>query len=329
MPARMGRSMAALAVVATALACGGTNDLESATSGDPDTMTRSRWMKNGWHTVGGTLSGLSGTVELQDNGTDFLSLSSDGSFTFPALRNGSTYDVTIRTQPNGQTCSVANGTGTISRADVTNVEVSCTTNVTAPACGDGVCNGTETCSTCPVDCGVCPPACGDVVCNGTETCSTCPADCGACPTSLYSVGGSLAGLASGNTLVLYDNGGDPVTLSADSSFTFATPLADGSVYDVTLDQPPNQLCAITNKTGTIAGADVTNVTVSCADSSSLYYFYSGYCIADPTSGKLTGQCMDLDTCAIDVSPYCCTGLLNPPTVAAYCGPVLDDTPCMF
>ena len=24
-------------------------------------------------------------------------------------------------------------------------------------CGDGVCNGTETCSTCPQDCGICPP----------------------------------------------------------------------------------------------------------------------------------------------------------------------------
>ena len=50
-----------------------------------------------------------------------------------------------------------------------------------PACGDGGCNGTETCSTCPADCGACPPACGDGSCNGTETCSTCPADCGACP----------------------------------------------------------------------------------------------------------------------------------------------------
>ena len=51
----------------------------------------------------------------------------------------------------------------------------------APACGDAVCNGTETCSTCPGDCGACAPSCGDLACNGTETCSTCPGDCGACP----------------------------------------------------------------------------------------------------------------------------------------------------
>jgi hypothetical protein len=47
-------------------------------------------------------------------------------------------------------------------------------------CGNGVCNPTETCSTCPADCGVCPPVCGDGTCNGTETCSTCTTDCGQC-----------------------------------------------------------------------------------------------------------------------------------------------------
>jgi cysteine-rich repeat protein len=50
-----------------------------------------------------------------------------------------------------------------------------------PECGDGVCNGDETCETCPEDCGECPPECGDGVCEGDETCETCPEDCGECP----------------------------------------------------------------------------------------------------------------------------------------------------
>jgi 3D (Asp-Asp-Asp) domain-containing protein len=53
-----------------------------------------------------------------------------------------------------------------------------------PSCGDGLCNGTETCTSCPGDCGSCPPAgpaCGDGECNGTETCTSCPGDCGSCP----------------------------------------------------------------------------------------------------------------------------------------------------
>jgi hypothetical protein len=54
---------------------------------------------------------------------------------------------------------------------------------TLPVCGDGTCDGTETCLSCPADCGSCPavPVCGDGTCDGTETCLSCPADCGSCP----------------------------------------------------------------------------------------------------------------------------------------------------
>lgn len=50
-------------------------------------------------------------------------------------------------------------------------------------CGDGACNGQETCSSCASDCGSCPtpdPFCGDGSCNGGETCSSCGTDCGEC-----------------------------------------------------------------------------------------------------------------------------------------------------
>ncbi|HIF98835.1 MAG TPA: hypothetical protein EYQ54_17755 [Myxococcales bacterium] len=50
----------------------------------------------------------------------------------------------------------------------------------AAVCGDLTCNGAETCSTCPGDCGTCPAVCGDFACNGGETCATCSTDCGAC-----------------------------------------------------------------------------------------------------------------------------------------------------
>jgi len=52
-----------------------------------------------------------------------------------------------------------------------------------PVCGDGTCNGTETCSSCPADCGACPPTerCGDGICQDYETCSSCALDCGECP----------------------------------------------------------------------------------------------------------------------------------------------------
>jgi GH25 family lysozyme M1 (1,4-beta-N-acetylmuramidase) len=51
-----------------------------------------------------------------------------------------------------------------------------------PSCGDGSCNGGETCATCEADCGSCTvgPSCGDGSCNGGETCATCETDCGPC-----------------------------------------------------------------------------------------------------------------------------------------------------
>jgi len=49
-----------------------------------------------------------------------------------------------------------------------------------PECGDGACDATESCDTCEADCGTCGPVCGDGNCDATESCSTCAADCGQC-----------------------------------------------------------------------------------------------------------------------------------------------------
>jgi hypothetical protein len=52
------------------------------------------------------------------------------------------------------------------------------------ACGDGLCQGLESCGSCPGDCGACPPpppdVCGDGDCTGGESCTTCRTDCGRC-----------------------------------------------------------------------------------------------------------------------------------------------------
>jgi cysteine-rich repeat protein len=61
------------------------------------------------------------------------------------------------------------------------IYVTCSVIPPTPVCGDGTCNGQETCSTCSQDCGACAPTCGDGTCNGAETCSTCSGDCGVCP----------------------------------------------------------------------------------------------------------------------------------------------------
>lgn len=81
----------------------------------------------GVYTIGGSVSGLGAgkTVTLQNNGADDLPLNANGAFTFPTrLDAGVAYAVSVRTQPSGQRCSVAGGTGT-AMADVGNVQVRC------------------------------------------------------------------------------------------------------------------------------------------------------------------------------------------------------------
>ena len=76
------------------------------------------------------MTGLSGTgFALQHNGGDTLSFTGSGSFVFGTrLDNSAAYSVTVQTPPSNpsQTCTVRNGSGTIDKASVTNVIVSCT-----------------------------------------------------------------------------------------------------------------------------------------------------------------------------------------------------------
>ena len=79
----------------------------------------------------------------------------------------------------------------------------------------------------------------------------------------YSIGGTVAGLS--GTVILQNNEGNDLTLTADGDFTFATEVTDGSAYAVTvLTQPSGQACSISNSTGTVATADVTNIAIVCS-----------------------------------------------------------------
>ncbi|WP_058533414.1 DUF1566 domain-containing protein [Legionella saoudiensis] len=83
------------------------------------------------HTVGGSVSGLQGTLVLQNNGTELITLNTNGPFTFPTpVLQDSPYSVTIYSQPANQVCTVTNGSGTMGTANVTNVQVNCVTNTT-------------------------------------------------------------------------------------------------------------------------------------------------------------------------------------------------------
>ncbi|GBD98456.1 hypothetical protein BMS3Abin07_00470 [bacterium BMS3Abin07] len=93
-------------------------------------------------------------------------------------------------------------------------------------------------------------------------------DTGGGSTSTYTIGGTVSGLVSGETVVLQNNAGDDLTITANGSFTFATALADGMAYNVQVTiSPSGKTCTASNNSGTISGANVTSVIVTCSANS--------------------------------------------------------------
>jgi hypothetical protein len=82
-------------------------------------------------TLSGTLSGLTNgmQVTLENNSADPLTLSANGPFTFPVpVAEFGAYNVTVSSEPAGQTCTVTNFQGTQVTRNVSNITVSCSTN---------------------------------------------------------------------------------------------------------------------------------------------------------------------------------------------------------
>jgi hypothetical protein len=247
--------------------------------------------------VSGALSGLASGAQLvlKNNGADALSLSANGAFKFaiPVAFDGS-YAVTVSAPPTQATCSVAHGVGAGVTAAVTGVSVLCSLDtytisgsVSGLAAGSQVtfddnaagaltvtANGVFTFAT-PVVAGG-----SYAVTVGTQpTGETCTVSSGQgsllggnvsnvgviCATNTFTIGGTLSGLASGVQVTLDNNGADPLILTANGTFTFATPVAYGGVYNVTVGTPPSgELCSVSNATGSSVSSNVTSVGVVCA-----------------------------------------------------------------
>jgi hypothetical protein len=232
------------------------------------------------YTVGGTVTGFTGAgLVLQNNGSSNLTVSANAtSFTFATpVATGGVYSVTVFTQPAGENCTVANGNGTAT-ANVANVSVTCTpqfsiggtiTGLTAPGLvlqdnsGDNLAMSagatsftfpTPLSSESTYSVAVLTQPTGEncTVANGSGTAKANVTNISVTCTQLYGIGGTVTGLKDAG-LVLQDNGGDNLTVSAGAtSFSFATPIAGGSAYSVTvLTQPAGENCTVTGGTGTV------------------------------------------------------------------------------
>ncbi len=104
---------------------------------------------------------------------------------------------------------------------------------------------------------------------GSNDISDVVVNCGSATT--YAIGGTASGLTSSQSVTLQLNGGGDLTLSGNGPFQFASRLVDGASYVITIKaQPMSQLCTLTNATGQVAGSDIGNVAVNCANREALW-----------------------------------------------------------
>lgn len=92
-----------------------------------------------------------------------------------------------------------------------------------------------------------------------------PSSAGCSAPATYTIGGTVSGLGSGVSVTLLDNGGDAYTASANGAFNFSAALASGATYNVTVSvQPAGETCTVTNGSGTVGTANVTNIAIACS-----------------------------------------------------------------
>ena len=82
----------------------------------------------------------------------------------------------------------------------------------------------------------------------------------------YTVGGIVSGLAEGTEVVLQNNGADDLVIDANGDFHFTAELLNGAAYEarvITQPTSPNQICDVTNGSGTVPDENVTDIEVTC------------------------------------------------------------------
>ncbi|MET0544668.1 MAG: hypothetical protein ABWZ88_23245, partial [Variovorax sp.] len=212
------------------------------------------------YSVTGMVSGLAGSgLVLQNAGAD-IAVDRDGLIDLGDTASGGNYAVTVKTQPTNpaQTCSVNNGTGTVSDVAISDVAVICSTNsysvggtVTGlkgaglvlknndldaiTVNGDGTFTFPQkVANTAQYAVSAAAPAGTNQTCsveNATGTIGDSDISNVAvkCATNTFTVSGTVSGL-DGLGLKLVNNGANDLAVTADGAFSFT--VANGAGYNV-------------------------------------------------------------------------------------------------
>lgn len=248
-------------------------------------------------TLGGSISGLTGSGLVLANGTDTIAVDAGATaFTLPtAITSGSAFSVTVQTQPVGQTCAVADGNGSMGNANVTSAVVTCVTNTYTVggsisgliSSGLVLANGGDTLAVDANATSFTLPTAVEFGSNFSVTVQTQPTGltCSVadgsgtvaeanvssvvvtCNANAFNLGGSITGLT--NSGLVLANGSDTLAVTAGAtSFTMPTAVAFGSNFNVTVQgKAVDQTCTVGSGSGVMGAADVAGVVVSCGPAS--------------------------------------------------------------
>ncbi|WP_332855069.1 hypothetical protein [Duganella sp. S19_KUP01_CR8] len=190
--------------------------------------------------VQGTINGLNNPGLVLANGDDRLPVAAaTTSFVMPKqIPYGTDYNVTVLTNPAHQTCApVSGGSGSAGHTVAIAVIINCVQNsYTVGGQFVGLFNKSEA-----------------VAATATT------AAVAAVPRVVTLLNGSTGGQVAVSSAAAVD------TVLGKGEFVFGLPVADGSAYGVTIvpDATSDINCTLTNNTGVVNGAAVSNMVLSC------------------------------------------------------------------
>ncbi len=241
--------------------------------------------------ISGTVTGLSGVLIIQNNSGDDTVVeqteSEDVSFTFKTnISSGSTYSVSVKLQPNSQTCTVSDASGTTSQ-NISNITIACTSssyNISGTVSGltGSVVlqnNGADDLTVSNGSFSFTNKINKGSAYNVTVKTQPSPFTCSAasnrglasdnmssvsivCAVRAYFLSGTASGLGSTTLGLQFDN--ETKTLSDNGSFSFSTPVAEGGGYSIYIpSQPDNRTCYVANGTRSNVTQDYTDLKAVC------------------------------------------------------------------
>jgi serine protease len=239
--------------------------------------------------ISGQVSGLKGNLILNNDG-DQLLVTENTSFSFETkVETDFKYNLSVSQQPNNQLCNLTNSSGTVAKADITNIIIECFDIL--PFSISGTVSNLEgsltlsnnndllvitensqftfnetvnTGNTYNVEISNAPNSQACTISNSTGLIlDKAITDVNVSCVNVYSISGQVSGLK--GSLIL-NHSGDQLLITENTPFTFATKVKTDFKYNLNISQQTNnQFCNISNGSGTVTDADITNIIIECFD----------------------------------------------------------------